>query len=182
ELWDAYNSVRFAATLEKYANEFDVDDLVEQRGTLIKEELAWEIEQGRLVTEQGLMRARDTHRSFNEWLEEALEEFDVLALPSAQVWPFRIQCRYPETIGNTRMETYHQWMQVCAPVSFAGLPCVTIPAGFSEKGLPIGVQLFGRRGSDGKLLGLANDYHQATKGFCPSVSYTQGEKAVLSIS
>ena len=177
-LWDAYNSVRFSATLEKY-EEFDVRDLIAQRGSLIKEELAWELEQGKLVTEQDLVLAREVHRSFDEWIEKAMSEFDVLALPSVQVWPFSINCRYPKSIGEKRMETYHQWMQVCAPVSFAGLPCVTIPAGFSETGLPMGIQLFGRRGNDMLLLSLASKYDCATKGTRQTVSYIRGEDAVL---
>ena len=115
----------------------------------------------------------------DEWIEKAMSEFDVLALPSAQVWPFSINCRYPKSIGEKRMETYHQWMQVCAPVSFAGLPCVTIPAGFSEVGLPMGIQVFGRRGNDMLLLSLASKYHCATKGTRQTVSYTKGEDAVL---
>jgi amidase len=183
EVWEAYNTVRFSATVEKYSDDFDVDELIQQRGTLIKEELAWEMEQGKLVTEQGLMQARDVHRSFADaWLKDVMQEFDVLALPSAQVWPFPVECRYPECIGDTKMVTYHQWMQVCAPVSFAGLPCVTVPAGFSDEGLPMGIQLFGSRGDDLKLLSFASAYHVATKDSHPKTCIAIADSAVLSIS
>ena len=41
------------------------------------------------------------------------------------------------------------------PVSLAGLPGVSVPAGTSKDGLPIGVQLIGPMQSDQQLLGLA---------------------------
>ncbi|KAL3919611.1 MAG: hypothetical protein SGARI_007161 [Bacillariaceae sp.] len=183
DLWDAYNSVRMASTLEKYVDDFDVDELIEQRGTLIKEELAWELQQGKEVTQENLTRARDIHESFTDsWLGRVLNEFDVLALPSAQVWPFSVECRYPEMIGDTKMDTYHRWMQVCVPVSFAGLPCVTIPAGFSEEGLPMGIQLFAGRGDDLKVLNFANDYYDVSGQFLPQVVDAKSEDAVLKIS
>jgi amidase len=51
-------------------------------------------------------------------------------------------------------------MQVCVPVTLGGLPCSTIPAGFGEFGLPVGIQLFTRRGGDAKTLLLAQAYHR----------------------
>jgi amidase len=60
------------------------------------------------------------------------------------------------------MDTYHRWMEVVVPVSLAGVPCVTVPAGFGAAGLPIGLQLFGPKGSDARLLALAEAWHDAT--------------------
>ncbi|KAG7343985.1 amidase [Nitzschia inconspicua] len=163
QLWSAYNAVRFATTLEKYSQYFDVDHLIAQRGKLIKEELAWELEQGKSVTEDELGRSKDVHENFCRWLQDVMQEFDALALPSAQVWPFSVDLRYPEQIGDKAVDTYHRWMEVCVPVSFAGLPCVTLPAGVNEdKRLPMGIQLFGRRGDDTNLLRLADSYHELT--------------------
>ena len=58
------------------------------------------------------------------------------------------------------MDTYHRWMEIVVPVSLAGLPAATVPAGFGETGLSIGLQLFGLRGEDYSLLQLAQAYHQ----------------------
>jgi hypothetical protein len=53
-------------------------------------------------------------------------------------------------------------MEVVVPVSLAGLRSVTVPAGFSSNGLPIGVvQLAASRGQDAKLLRLAQAYYEA---------------------
>lgn len=62
------------------------------------------------------------------------------------------------------MDTYHRWMEVMVPVTLLGLPCVTIPAPISTRSLPIGVQIFGPKGSDAKLLKLARWYSRSLKG------------------
>jgi amidase len=59
------------------------------------------------------------------------------------------------------MDSYHRWMEVVVPVSLAGLPCITVSAGFDSNGLPICIQLAARRGEDAKLLRLAQTYHDA---------------------
>lgn len=189
KLWESYNTIRFASTHETYSQQFDVDHLVmsakeEGRSAMIKEELAWELEKGRSIDAKALHKAQLVYEEYEEWLcgmffDESTSgeetetnrhsSYDVLALPSAQVWPFPIEDRYPKVIDGTQMDTYHRWMEVCVPVSFGGLPCVTIPAGFGKSSnnhsgrfmspLPIGIQLFGKKGDDLKLLRLANEYY-----------------------
>ena len=182
KLWEAYNTIRFASTFETYSQQFDIDILLsptkEGIHRPVKEELVWELQQGQLVDAKALEKARGIYEEYDEWLEEIFldakkvdgsgcNSFHFLALPSAQVWPFPINDRYPKTISGTEMDTYHRWMEVCVPVSFGGLPCVTIPAGFGKNPqstalppLPIGIQLFGQKGDDGKLLRLADDHYQ----------------------
>ncbi len=181
KLWEAYNTIRFASTFETYSQRFDVNQLLSplKQGVhrQIKDELVWELNQGRLVDTKELEIARAIYEEYEGWLEEIFSEtkeaessdcnnFNFLALPSAQVWPFPIDDRFPRAIGGNEMDTYHRWMEVCVPVSLGGLPCVTIPAGFGKNPastalppLPIGLQLFGKKGDDGKLLRLADEYY-----------------------
>jgi amidase len=86
------------------------------------------------------------------------EHHDVLALPSAQVWPFDASLRWPQTIAGRTMDTYHRWMEVVLYATFAGLPCISIPVGFNESGLPMGMQLIGRPLGERALLQLAARY------------------------
>jgi amidase len=149
----------------------------------VKEELIWEIKMGQSITNDEMKKAKDVYGEYAEWLKEIFNEFDVLALPSAQVYPFPIEERYPKTINDRTMDTYHRWMEVSVPVSFGGLPCMTIPAPLSpspsefgsssssssssrndkdnndKMSLPIGIQLFAKRGDDLILLKLANEYY-----------------------
>jgi amidase len=87
----------------------------------------------------------------------------VIALPSAQLGPFpRRMGLAQKSCGTTHgYLVYHRWMEIVVPVSLAGLPCVTIPAGFGgSNGLPMGIQLAAKRGNDAQLLRLAQAYHE----------------------
>jgi amidase len=78
------------------------------------------------------------------------------------VWPFPAEWEHPEEIKGVKMDTYHRWMEIMVPVSLAGLPCVTVPAGFGPNGLPMGICLAARQWEDAKVLRVAQLYHEAT--------------------
>jgi amidase len=61
------------------------------------------------------------------------------------------------------MDTYHRWMEVVIYATFAGLPCISVPAGFNADGLPMGLQLIGRPQADFALLQLAHAYEQVAQ-------------------
>ena len=56
------------------------------------------------------------------------------------------------------MDTYHRWMEVVIPWTLAASPVVAIPAGFNDKGLPMGIQLVGKPRGDFDLLQFAYAY------------------------
>jgi amidase len=128
----------------------------------LKPETQWEIQQGlglsaAAVYEASLIRSR--------WYARAarmFEDYDAVVLPSAQVWPFPAEWRWPEAIAGRQMDTYHRWMEVVVPASLAGLPALALPCGFGESGLPMGMQLIGRAGDDAGILAMGMAYHNAT--------------------
>jgi len=61
------------------------------------------------------------------------------------------------------MDTYHRWMEVVVPASLIGLPAISVPVGFGAEGLPMGLQLIGKRGQDAQVLRLGHVYHEATQ-------------------
>ena len=128
----------------------------------IKPETVWEIEQGLGLSAAAVYEASVVRSRWYATAAALFDRFDLLALPSAQVWPFPAGWRWPERIGGRAMDTYHRWMEVVIPVSLAGLPCVGLPAGFGAAGLPMGMQLFARAGADARLLSVAGAYHDAT--------------------
>jgi amidase len=161
KLWSSWNSIRFAMASSSYTQTFDAKMLLGDKSA-IKKDLQWEISQGQKVSDDDLKQAGDVQKMYAECLDSTFAQYDVLALPSAQVWPFSADWKWPKTVSGVEMDTYHRWMEVCVPVSFGGLPCSTVPAGFGKDRLPMGIQLFGKRGDDLKLLRLANVYHQLT--------------------
>ena len=94
--------------------------------------------------------------------EASASDYDALVLPSAQLFPFVAEWRWPETVAGRAMTTYHQWMEVVVPASIAGLPTLSVPAGFSAGGLPMGMQIIGPRGGDLDVLRIGEAYHRHT--------------------
>ncbi|MEM6303079.1 MAG: amidase [Pseudomonadota bacterium] len=129
----------------------------------LKQTAVWEIARGLEMSARDIDRASALR---SDWFRAAMacfERFDVLVLPSAQVWPFDGALEHPKEIAGVQMDTYHRWMQVVIPASLLGLPVVNIPIGFGDDGLPAGLQLIGPRGSDTRLLQLAQQWHEETR-------------------
>ena len=61
------------------------------------------------------------------------------------------------------MDSYHRWMEVVAGPTMAGLPAISVPAGFDARGLPMGLQLVGRPNGELALLRIARAYELATQ-------------------
>ncbi len=110
----------------------------------IKPEGLWEHDGAQSLTGTELMRASATRSSFYQHLLSLFEKYDYLALPSAQTFAFDAQLRWPQAINGKPMDTYHRWMECVIYATFAGLPCISIPCGFSAAGLPMGMQIIGK--------------------------------------
>ena len=124
----------------------------------IKPEALWEHDQAQGCSAAQFMAASVVRTQFHEHMLALFERFDVLALPTTQVWPFDARERWPQQIAGRTMDTYHRWMESVIYATFAGLPCISVPAGFGPQGLPMGLQLIGRPHCDGALLQVAAAY------------------------
>jgi len=130
----------------------------------IKPEALWEFDQAQALSATEFMRASEMRTRFHAQMLALLQRFDALALPVAQVWPFAIEQHWPQAIAGRAMDTYHRWMEVTLYATFAGLPAISVPAGFDAGGrLPMGLQLIGRPRGDAALLQLAAG-HEALIG------------------
>jgi amidase len=61
------------------------------------------------------------------------------------------------------MATYVDWMRSCWYVTFMSNPAMSVPAGFTASGLPIGIQIVGRHRGEWSLLQMAHAFEQATQ-------------------
>ena len=131
----------------------------------IKPEAQWEYDQGQGLSASQFMAGSVGRSAFYQGMLKLFEHHDVLALPSAQVWPFDKSWRWPKEIktakGTVQMDTYHRWMEVVIYATLAGLPSISVPTGFGPNGLPMGLQLIGKPQGDLALLQLAHAYEQA---------------------
>ena len=129
----------------------------------IKPEALWEHDQSLGLTGSQLMAASASRTRFYMSMLSLFEKFDVLAIPVSQVWPFDVGLRWPQNVAGQVMDTYHRWMEVVIYATFAGLPSISVPAGFGQNGLPMGLALIGKPQGDLALLKLAHAYEMANQ-------------------
>ena len=127
----------------------------------IKPEALWEYEQAQGLPNADFMQAAQVRSAFYTHMAGLFERYDVLALPSTQVWPFALETTWPRQIGQRSMDTYHRWMECTLHATFAGLPALSVPAGFDASGRwPLGLQLIGPPQGDAALLRAAAGYEK----------------------
>jgi len=130
----------------------------------IKPEALWEHDRAQGLAFADFMHASQVRTAFLQHLLGLFERVDLLALPSAQTWPFALDLPWPREVAGRTMDTYHRWMEVTLYATFAGLPAISVPAGFDPTGRwPMGLQLIGRPRADAALLRAAAAY-EATCG------------------
>ena len=132
---------------------------IEGARELIKPEALWEHDRAKTLKFETFMGASVVRTQYLQALISKFHTFDVLALPTAQMWPFSKSIDWPRTIAGRTMDTYHRWMEVTLYATFAGLPAISMPAGFDEiHGMPMGLQLMGRPRGDRELITVAAAY------------------------
>ena len=129
----------------------------------IKPEALWEHDQAATLTGSEWMNASIQRTAFYQHMLSLFEQYDFLVLPSAQVWPFDVAQRWPQQINGVAMDTYHRWMEVTIYATFAGLPAISVPAGFDARGLPMGLQIIGKPQADLAVLQLAAAYERVAQ-------------------
>ncbi len=130
---------------------------------LLKPEAVWEIEGALDASAADVYRAGIARADWFREIHRLLGEYDFLALPTAQVFPFPKTVHWPTEIDGRQMDTYHRWMEVVIGGSLAGVPVCNVPAGFDASGRPMGMQVIGPFGADRRVLEFAMAYEDATQ-------------------
>jgi amidase len=143
-----------------YAERFG--ELLESSPDLLKATVVWNIEEGLRLTEEDIARAERLRDDVRKRVAGFFGRFDLLVLPTVQVPPFDVEEEYPTSIAGVPMHTYIDWMESCWHISLTGSPAVSVPCGFTDEGLPIGIQIVGRWGDDLGVLRAAHAFEQAT--------------------
>jgi amidase len=91
------------------------------------------------------------------------EDHDFLISPSTQVLPFDVEKDYVRSINGQSMNDYLEWMSISCILSITGCPVISMPCGFSENGLPVGIQIMGKPNADFEVLQFAYAFEQASQ-------------------
>jgi len=100
-------------------------------------------------------KAQQVRRVFLDRYKEALAKVDVIAGPTSPFPPFGIGDKMDDPLEMYLADVF------TVPASIAGLPALSVPAGFDHSGLPVGLQLIGDFFDEGKLLGIAREIQRS---------------------
>jgi len=137
-------------------------DLLTDAPELVGPNVTWNIQRGLELTTADLSRATLLRAGLAERITAFFADFDLLACPVSQVVPFDVTLDWVHEINGQPLQTYLDWMASAYVISATGLPAISVPAGFTPSGLPVGLQLVGRRRSDWDLLAAAHAFESAT--------------------
>ena len=129
----------------------------------MKDTVRWNIEEGAKLSGADIARAEKLRTELYHRVRKFFDEYEYLLLPVVQVPPFDVKERWVKTINGVELPTYLDWMKSCSLISAATLPCMSIPAGFTDDGLPIGLQIVGKHNADFAVMQLAYAFEQETK-------------------
>ena len=153
---DAFPTLRYASNHAQYAS------LVRDRPEWVKDTIKFEVAQAERLTAADVGRALARQSKMYEQSHAFFQRHDYFILPVTQVAPFDVTTPYPVDVAGTPMKTYIDWMRSCWYVSFMANPAISVPAGFTDSGLPVGIQIVGRHREDRSVLQLAHAFEQAT--------------------
>jgi amidase len=131
------------------------------RRSEVKETIRWEIDRGERLTATEIAWALTRRTELFHRMREFMARYEFFVLPTTQVAPFDITQPYPREIDGVRMDTYIDWMQSCYFISIVSNPAISVPCGFTDEGLPVGLQIVARLHDDWGLLQLAHAFEQA---------------------
>jgi amidase len=153
----AFPALRFTANHPQYA------PLVRQRPEWVKDTIKYEVEQAERLTGADIGRAMARQAQMFAQSHAFFQRHDYFILPVTQVVPFDVNMPYPAEVAGTPMPTYLDWMRSCWYVSFMANPAMSVPAGFTASGLPVGLQIVGRHRDEWSVLQLGYAFEQATR-------------------
>ena len=156
-LWDSWLTLRHWSA--NWARPLYDDSARRKR---LKPEVVFEVEGSLGLTAERVYAAGTARADWFRALGRLFADYDFLALPTAQVFPFSKGVHWPSRINDRDMDTYHRWMEVVIGGTLAGLPVVNVPVGFDPHGRPMGMQMLGPFGEDQRVLELARAYEQVT--------------------
>ena len=150
ELWQCWTTLRHHALSPGKA-------LYEnpQKRALMGTNWQWEISQGLPLTRSAIADARAKQTGWRKTLSRLFGQYDVIAAPACQVYPFAAAQGPPAQIGNKALDTYHQWLEISLVASLGNLPVISLPLPASTPQRATGIQFMMPPGHDHELLNVA---------------------------
>jgi amidase len=156
---EAFETLRALSFSLRYA------PLLKTHRALLKDTVIWNIEQGLALDGAKIGRAEVLRTELFHRLRTFLEKYQFLLAPVNQLPPFPAETEYPQEIAGVKLGNYLDWMKSCYYVTITSHPAISVPAGFTPGGLPVGLQIIGRYRDDFGVLQLAHAFESATQAW-----------------
>lgn len=137
-------------------------ELMKSKRAQMKDTVIWNIEEGAKLSGPQLAAAERKRTQLFHRVRRFMDNYDFLVAPVVQVLPFDVKQPYVNEINGEKLGTYIDWMKSCYWITVTGLPAASIPCGFSQSGLPVGIQIVGRFRDDFGVLQLGDAFERAT--------------------
>ncbi len=123
--------------------------------------LVGNIRQGLALTPEAIGRGERLRTILWHRVRKFMETRDLLILPTVAVPPFPVVQPYPTEINGKPLAHYTQWFFLTYAITVTGLPVISVPCGFTTGGLPVGLQIVGRRRQEAAVLRAAAAFEAA---------------------
>ena len=153
---EAFETLRAISYAQRFA------PLLKTHRAQLKDTVVWNIEQGLALDGAKVARAESLRTELYHRMRRFLEIYEFLLAPVNQLPPFPVETEYPTEIAGVKLGNYLDWMKSCYYVTITSHPAISVPAGFTPEGLPVGLQIVGRYRDDLGVLQLAHAFEQAT--------------------
>ncbi len=127
-----------------------------------KQSLADNIRAGENLTGHDIARGYRQRTALSQRMVAFFENYDALVLPVSQVPPFPADHEFPADINGQVQATYLDWMRSAYFITVTGCPAMSVPAGFTAEGWPVGIQIVVRPNDEYRLMQIAKAFEQAT--------------------
>ena len=136
-------------------------ELLARDGDKLTPSVRLRLEAGLFVTAADYLKAQQARSKFNQEMARLFQEVDLLAGPTEPVTAPPILAS-EVTIGDRTVGVTGALTQYTRPYNISGTPAISLPCGFSESGMPIGLQLAGKPFDEATVLRAAYAYEQVT--------------------
>ncbi len=159
DLWQPWLTLRQKA-LSSAQNTF-INNKINRK---LSTHLHWELEQSRQITDMDFRLAKEARTKWQSAYKHLFSNYDVIAAPGSQVFPFSCNHCDVKKIHNQEMDTYHRWLEITIPASLANAPVICLPVGPAILPNLTGIQIMMTSGEDFLLLKVAEILEPILKG------------------
>ena len=124
---------------------------INNRG-LLKPEVIWNIEKGKSLSIDDLQKAQNGRVELYNNMQNFFDDYDLLLCPTTIVPPFPVDERYLKNCDGIEFSNYVEWLNIVSAITLTSSPALSLPCGFTDTGLPIGLQIVARYRNEGNLL------------------------------